>query len=125
MKQNEERGGVSGPILICEISSYSASKSLHSLHKVHVELQTLERKLSSSEKRLSVPIYPELDVNMDEKMVEEENNLLGGDVERLNGKVPTVSVEHLSYIILTSKEVRKRRMFLLICIVIACLGTSE
>ncbi|XP_048261709.1 uncharacterized protein LOC100647965 isoform X7 [Bombus terrestris] len=67
----------------------NASKSLHSLHKIHAELRTLERKLSSSEKRLSVPIYPELDVNMDEKMVEEENNLLGGDVERLNGKVPT------------------------------------
>ncbi|XP_050589766.1 monocarboxylate transporter 12-B isoform X3 [Bombus affinis] len=68
----------------------NASKSLHSLHKIHAELRTLERKLSSSEKRLSVPIYPELDVNMDEKMVEEENNLLGGDVERLNGKVPTI-----------------------------------
>ncbi|CAK9813728.1 Monocarboxylate transporter 12 [Anthophora quadrimaculata] len=68
----------------------NASKSLHSLHKVHVELRTLERKLSSSEKRLSVPIYPDLDVNMDENMVEEENNLLGGDVERLNGKVPTI-----------------------------------
>ncbi|XP_076166600.1 monocarboxylate transporter 14 isoform X4 [Ptiloglossa arizonensis] len=68
----------------------NASKSLHSLHKVHVELQTLERKLSSSEKRLSVPIYPELEVTMDEKIAEEENNLLGGDVERLNGKVPTI-----------------------------------
>ncbi|XP_076637809.1 monocarboxylate transporter 14 isoform X2 [Colletes latitarsis] len=65
------------------------SKSLHSLHKVHVELQA-ERKLSSSEKRLSVPIYPELDVTMDDKIAEEENNLLGGDVERLNGKVPTI-----------------------------------
>ncbi|OAD56098.1 Monocarboxylate transporter 12 [Eufriesea mexicana] len=73
-----------------ETKNEFASKSLHSLHKVHVELRTLERKLSSSEKRLSVPIYPELDVNMDEKMVEEENNLLGGDVERLNGKVPTI-----------------------------------
>ncbi|XP_076657053.1 monocarboxylate transporter 12 isoform X1 [Halictus rubicundus] len=67
----------------------NASKSLHSLHKVHVET-TLERKLSSSEKRLSAPIYPDLDVNMDEKIAEEENNLLGGDVERLNGKVPTI-----------------------------------
>ncbi|XP_043792168.1 uncharacterized protein LOC122714676 isoform X3 [Apis laboriosa] len=68
----------------------NASKSLHSLHKIHVELRTLERKLSNSEKRLSVPIYPELDMNIDEKIVEEENNLLGGDVERLNGKVPTI-----------------------------------
>ncbi|KOX78835.1 Monocarboxylate transporter 12 [Melipona quadrifasciata] len=67
----------------------NVSKSLHSLHKAHVELRTLERKLSSSKKRLSVPIYPELDMNMEEKIVEEENNLLGGDVERLNGKVPT------------------------------------
>lgn len=67
---------------------------MHSLHKVHVELGTMERKLSSSEKRLSVPIYPELEVSTDEKMVEEENNLLGGDVERLNGKVPTVSSKH-------------------------------
>ncbi|XP_076392612.1 monocarboxylate transporter 12 isoform X2 [Megachile rotundata] len=67
----------------------NASKSLHSLHKVHVELTTLERKLSSSEKRLSAPIYPDIDVTMDEKIAE-ENNLLGGDVERLNGKVPTI-----------------------------------
>ncbi|KZC06189.1 Monocarboxylate transporter 12 [Dufourea novaeangliae] len=67
-----------------------ASKSLHSLHKLHVEMTTLERKLSSSEKRLSVPIYPDLDVSIDEKTAEEENNLLGGDVERLNGKVPTI-----------------------------------
>ncbi|XP_026668305.1 uncharacterized protein LOC108623674 isoform X3 [Ceratina calcarata] len=68
----------------------NVSKSLHSLHKDNVELQTMERKLSSSEKRLSVPIYSDLDVNVDEKTVEEENNLLGGDVERLNGKVPTI-----------------------------------
>lgn len=68
----------------------NVSKSLHSLHKAHVELRTLERKLSSSQKRLSVPIYPELDMNMEAKIVEEENNLLGGDVERLNGKVPTI-----------------------------------
>ncbi|XP_034177097.1 monocarboxylate transporter 12 isoform X1 [Osmia lignaria lignaria] len=67
----------------------NVSKSLHSLHRVHVELRTLERKLSNSEKRLSAPIYPDLDVNMDEKIAE-ENNLLGGDVERLNGKVPTI-----------------------------------
>lgn len=79
--------------MICETFYCSASKSLHSLHKIHVELRTLERKLSNSEKRLSVPIYPELDMNIDEKIVEEENNLLGGDVERLNGKVPTVSIK--------------------------------
>lgn len=48
---------------------------------------------------------------MDEKMVEEENNLLGGDVERLNGKVPTVSVKHSSRVILTFKEVKMRERF--------------
>ena len=58
-----------------------------------------------------MPIYPELDVNMDEKMVEEENNLLGGDVERLNGKVPTVSVKHSSRVILTFKEAKMRERF--------------
>ncbi|XP_072755176.1 monocarboxylate transporter 12 isoform X1 [Anoplolepis gracilipes] len=69
----------------------NVSKSLHSLHKVHVETQTLERKVSTSEKRLSVPIYPDLDVvKNEEKIVEEENNLLSGDLERLNGKVPTI-----------------------------------
>lgn len=90
-------------VMICETFYCSASKSLHSLHKIHVELRTLERKLSNSEKRLSVPIYPELDMNIDEKIVEEENNLLGGDVERLNGKVPTVSIKTpiLHYPVLT------------------------
>ncbi|KAG7202991.1 hypothetical protein KM043_010123 [Ampulex compressa] len=71
----------------------NASKSLHSLHKVHVEPQSLERKLSTSEKRLSAPIYPELetaDAEEKDAEVEEENNLLSGDAERLNGKVPTV-----------------------------------
>lgn len=62
-----------------------------------------------------MPIYPELDVNMDEKMVEEENNLLGGDVERLNGKVPTVSVKHSSRVILTFKRVRMRVKRVLRC----------
>ncbi|XP_011171219.1 monocarboxylate transporter 3 isoform X2 [Solenopsis invicta] len=70
----------------------NASKSLHSLHKV--ETQTLERKMSSSEKRLSVPIYPadgpDLDVMTNDEKIAEENNLLGGDLERLNGKVPTI-----------------------------------
>ena len=87
-----------------------------------MELRTLERKLSSSEKRLSVPIYPELDMNMEEKIVEEENNLLGGDVERLNGKVPTVSVRHLSYIILIVKEVRR---LLFHCCCFSCLEPSR
>ncbi|XP_066598707.1 monocarboxylate transporter 12 [Prorops nasuta] len=70
----------------------NASKSLHSLHKVYVDQATLERKLSTSEKRLSVPIYPELDIvsNEEIKSIEEENNLLSGDLERLNGKVPTI-----------------------------------
>ncbi|XP_029177421.1 monocarboxylate transporter 7 isoform X5 [Nylanderia fulva] len=69
----------------------NASKSLHSLHKVHVETQTLERKVSTSEKRLSAPIYPDLDVVNNEEKIAEENNLLSGDLERLNGKVPTVT----------------------------------
>ncbi|XP_029177417.1 monocarboxylate transporter 7 isoform X2 [Nylanderia fulva] len=68
----------------------NASKSLHSLHKVHVETQTLERKVSTSEKRLSAPIYPDLDVVNNEEKIAEENNLLSGDLERLNGKVPTI-----------------------------------
>ncbi|KAL6444682.1 hypothetical protein ACFW04_002041 [Cataglyphis niger] len=68
----------------------NASKSLYSLHKVHVEAQTLERTVSISEKRLSVPIYPDLDVINNEEKIAEENNLLSGDLERLNGKVPTI-----------------------------------
>ncbi|XP_032667087.1 monocarboxylate transporter 12 isoform X1 [Odontomachus brunneus] len=67
----------------------NASKSLHSLHKVHVEPQTLELKVSSSEKRLSVPVYSDLDAMNNEEKIAEENNLLSGDLERLNGKVPT------------------------------------
>jgi len=71
---------------------FSASKSLHSLHKM--ETQTLERKVSTSEKRLSAPIYaaddPDLDAMTNEEKIAEENNLLSGDLERLNGKVPTV-----------------------------------
>lgn len=54
----------------------------------------MERKVSISEKRLSVPIYPadapDLDTMTNEEKIEEENNLLSGDLERLNGKVPTV-----------------------------------
>ncbi|XP_023288004.1 monocarboxylate transporter 3 [Orussus abietinus] len=67
------------------------SRSLHSLHKMNM-VPKLERKLSTSEKRLSVPIYPELDVNDDQelKIVEEENNLLSGDLARLNGRIPTI-----------------------------------
>ncbi|EFN80568.1 Monocarboxylate transporter 14 [Harpegnathos saltator] len=68
----------------------NASKSLHSLNKMHVEAQALEKKVSSSEKRLSVPTYPDLDVINNEEKIAEENNLLSGDLERLNGKVPTV-----------------------------------
>lgn len=73
---------------------FSASKSLHSLHKVHVEAQTLELKVSSSEKRLSVPVYSDLDAVNNEEKIAEENNLLSGDLERLNGKVPTVRSIH-------------------------------
>ncbi|KAK2589234.1 hypothetical protein KPH14_002036 [Odynerus spinipes] len=69
----------------------NASKSLHSLHKVHVDSRDLDRKLNTSEKRLSAPIYPDLDIDHEEgKSIEEENNLLSGDMERLNGKIPTV-----------------------------------
>ena len=65
---------------------------MYSLHKVN-ELQSMERTKSTSEKRLSVPIYPDLEIVNDEeiKSVEEENNLLSGDLERLNGRIPTVS----------------------------------
>lgn len=67
------------------------NRSMHSLHKVN-EMQRMERKKSTSEKRLSVPIYPDLEVINDEeiKSVEEENNLLSGDLERLNGRIPTI-----------------------------------
>ncbi|XP_035732597.1 monocarboxylate transporter 3-like [Vespa mandarinia] len=69
----------------------NTSKSLHSLHKIHVEPRNLERKLNTSEKRLSAPIYPDLDIDHEEtKSIEEENNLLGGDMDRLNGKIPTI-----------------------------------
>lgn len=74
---------------------FSATKSLHSLHKVHVETQTSEKKLSTAEKRLSVPIYPDLEVVNNDEKIAEENNLLGGDLERLNGKVPTVKSIHV------------------------------
>ncbi|XP_071560079.1 monocarboxylate transporter 12 isoform X2 [Temnothorax nylanderi] len=71
----------------------NASKSLHSLHKVHMETEPLERTASTLEKRLSAPIYPAVDPDLDdminEEKIAEENNLLSGDLERLNGKVPT------------------------------------
>ncbi|XP_014205911.1 monocarboxylate transporter 4 [Copidosoma floridanum] len=66
------------------------SKSLHSLHRIQ-EVYVIERQVSTSEKQLSVPIYPELRLTTDEELkLEEENNLLDGDAERLNGKVPTI-----------------------------------
>ncbi|KAL0106927.1 hypothetical protein PUN28_015444 [Cardiocondyla obscurior] len=72
----------------------NASKSLHSLHKVHVEAQNLDKKISASEKRLSAPIYPvdgtDLEGMDNEEKIAEENNLLSGDLDRLNGKVPTI-----------------------------------
>lgn len=59
-----------------------------------METQILERNISTSEKRLSAPIYPmdgpDLDAMTNEEKIAEENNLLSGDLERLNGKVPTV-----------------------------------
>lgn len=51
--------------------------------------------MSSSEKQLSSPIYPDLDVVNNEEKIAEENNLLSGDLERLNGKVPTVRYIHI------------------------------
>ncbi|XP_015610429.1 monocarboxylate transporter 12 [Cephus cinctus] len=77
--------------LIGSSPNIANSRSLHSLHKVQVD-KKMEKKLSKSEKRLSVPIYPELDIVNDQelKTVEEENNLLGGDLERLNGRIPTI-----------------------------------
>ena len=70
---------------------------MYSLNKIN-ELHSIERKISTSEKRLSVPIYPELEIvnNEEVKSVEEENNLLSGDLERLNGRIPTVSAFILS-----------------------------
>ncbi|XP_033228511.1 monocarboxylate transporter 10-like isoform X2 [Belonocnema kinseyi] len=67
------------------------NRSMHSLHKV-IELKPMDRQISISEKRLSVPIYPDLEIVVDEevKTVEEENNLLSGDLERLNGRIPTI-----------------------------------
>jgi len=45
--------------------------------------------MSTSEKRLSVPIYPDLNSVNNEKTTE-ENNLLSGDLERLDEKVSAV-----------------------------------
>ncbi|KAF7997492.1 hypothetical protein HCN44_006063 [Aphidius gifuensis] len=62
--------------------------SVRSLHHVS---SIMEKQLSTSEKRLSVPIYPEMDIVTDDiKTTEEENNLLSGDLERLNGRIPTI-----------------------------------
>ncbi|KAH0534489.1 monocarboxylate transporter 12 [Cotesia glomerata] len=62
-------------------------KSIHSAHNIlglNGDLQ-----LSSSEKRLSVPLYSDLDVKSSEAK-EEENNLLdGSDLEKLNGGLST------------------------------------
>lgn len=67
---------------------------MRSLHRV----PSTEKKIPSSEKRLSVPIYPELEIVKDEtKTTEEENNLLCGDLERLNGRIPTVSLHQHSH----------------------------
>ncbi|XP_043278418.1 uncharacterized protein [Venturia canescens] len=58
----------------------------------HPDIAKLEKQLSTSEKRLSAPIYPDSVVITGEEMksVEEENNLLSGDLERLNGRIPTI-----------------------------------
>ncbi|KAI4487264.1 PREDICTED: uncharacterized protein LOC106793402 [Polistes canadensis] len=69
----------------------NASESMLSLRKVNMESRNSDRKLNNTEKRLSVPIYPDLTVDQEEsKSIEEENNLLGGDMDRLNGKIPTI-----------------------------------
>ena len=64
------------------------------MHSLHHMPAILIRELSTSEKRLSAPIYPEMAIVDGEeiKTVEEENNLLSGDLERLNGRIPTVSI---------------------------------
>ncbi|XP_063991262.1 monocarboxylate transporter 14 [Diachasmimorpha longicaudata] len=64
-------------------------KSADSLHN---RLSENEKPLTTTEKRLSAPIYPEMDVIISDeiKSTEEENNLLSGDLERLNGRIPTV-----------------------------------
>ncbi|KAL7294650.1 hypothetical protein TKK_0011953 [Trichogramma kaykai] len=69
----------------------NSSRSLHTLHKMP-DMHILDRHKSNSEKRLSVPIYPEEEIIPDEdlKLAEEENNLLDGDADRLNGKVPMI-----------------------------------
>ncbi|XP_014294874.1 monocarboxylate transporter 14 [Microplitis demolitor] len=64
-------------------------KSIHSAHNIlglNGDLQ-----LSSSEKRLSVPLYSDLDVTKSIEIKKgEENNLLDvGDLEKLNGRLST------------------------------------
>lgn len=71
-------------------------RSIHSAHNIlglNGDLQ-----LSSSEKRLSVPLYSDLDVKSSEaKEEEEENNLLdGSDLEKLNGGLST-TVRNITY----------------------------
>ncbi|XP_034944405.1 monocarboxylate transporter 13-like isoform X2 [Chelonus insularis] len=65
-------------------------KSTHSAHNILTLSGEME--LSTSEKRLSVPIYSDLDVTKKEIKTEEENNLLDGDLEKLNGRLPTLQV---------------------------------
>lgn len=65
-------------------------RSVDSLHNGTVDA---ENQLTTQEKRLSAPIYPEMEpvISNEIKSTEEENNMLAGDLERLNGRIPTVS----------------------------------
>ncbi|XP_068992054.1 monocarboxylate transporter 14 isoform X5 [Neodiprion pinetum] len=72
-------------------------RSLHSLHKESHGMGKQVKSNHSSLDRLSEPVlYPDVKILSDQelKTVEEENNLLSGDLERLNGRVPTNERRH-------------------------------
>ncbi|XP_046598216.1 uncharacterized protein LOC107217251 isoform X6 [Neodiprion lecontei] len=72
-------------------------RSLHSLHKESHRMGKQVKSNHSSLDRLSEPVlYPDVKILSDQelKTVEEENNLLSGDLERLNGRVPTNERRH-------------------------------
>ncbi|XP_048511572.1 monocarboxylate transporter 14 isoform X2 [Athalia rosae] len=71
-------------------------RSSHSLHRESHGSSSQAKSANQSGERSSDQIYPtpEVVVDQDLKTVEEENNLLGGDLERLNGRVPTTTRRH-------------------------------
>ncbi|XP_046745469.1 monocarboxylate transporter 12-like isoform X2 [Diprion similis] len=72
-------------------------RSLHSLLKESHGMGKHAKSNHSSDDRLSEPtLYPDVKILDDQelKTVEEENNLLSGDLERLNGHVPTNARRH-------------------------------